>query len=211
MNGVTQNESSPQISPEALKTAAAELGRELGLPGPAPDLATRRAVLDPDFAKALYALRNMPELRDQMLAAPDSATIRKPGEVPEAPTPAPSAVKLAAKAAGSVLKWGMDGLKPAQPWVIERRLAACAACEFQAPAPDTLMYRGAKVVVGKDAKICTACHCLTNTKAALSTEQCPKRDAQDPSLSRWQEPYVEKSETGWLWDNPEAPNETEAR
>lgn len=186
-----------------LSLAAERLGRELGLEGPAPAVATRRALADSDFARALRAVRKMPELRDQMLAAPETARIRSveaARSVPASVPPPPSSAKLAAKAAGAVLKWGMDGLKPAQPWVIERRLAACAACEFQVPAPDTLVYRGTKVVAGKDAKICVRCHCLTNTKAAISTENCPEKDPQNPSFSRWQEPWVETT-TSWLWED----------
>jgi hypothetical protein len=171
-----------------LDEAAARLGALIGLDGPAPLAATRRALEDPQFARALIGLRLLPEARDRLLAgglrvssAPASA----------APPPAPGPLGTVAKAAGAVLKWGMEGLHPAEPWVIERRLAACNSCEFQAPAPDNLVYRGAKVVVGKDARICTLCHCLTNTKAALASEHCPARDPENPELSRWGEAWTD--------------------
>ncbi len=184
--------------------AAARLGALLGLDRSAPLPATRRALQDALFARALITARKIPAVRDQLLAAPETARIAPgPGQdAPPAsdPAPAPSSVQLGAKAAGAVLKWGMEGLKHAEPWVIERRLAACNACEFQDDAPETLVYRGAKVVVGKDAKICTRCHCLTNTKAALSTEHCPERDPQTPDLSRWAEPWVDpETLPGWPW------------
>ena len=169
--------------------AAARLGAWLGLAGPAPTAATRRALDDPRFALALAGSRNLPEMRDALIAG----TLAVP---PEAPPPSPAlpparpALRAVAKAAGAVLKWGMDGLRPAAPWVIERRLAACAACPNQAPAPKTLVYRGIQVVAGKDARICTLCGCLTNTKAAISTELCPDRDPTAPSLSRWGEPWT---------------------
>jgi len=202
MSAVTQD---PQ-SPEEFNAAAARLGEELGLDGPAPAMATQRAMKDPDFVRALKALRKFPELRDQMLAAPETARIRKPGDTlpphePQSDDAPPSAAQLAAKAAGAVLKWGMDGLQPAQPWVIERRLAACNACNFQVPAPDTLAYRGAKVLAGKDATICKVCHCLIKTKAAISTEACPEKDLDNPALSRWQEPWTPERPNRWLWDN----------
>lgn len=173
-------------SAATIEEAAARLGALLELEGPAPLAATRRALADPDFARALVGVRKLPAVRDRLLvggvrAGPASGT-------------APPAALSAIHAAGAVLKWGMEGLRPARPWVIERRLAACNACEFQAAAPDTLVYRGAKVVVGKDAKICTVCTCLTNTKAALSTERCPRRDPRDPERSRWGEPWVDPSE-----------------
>ena len=168
--------------------ASERLGALIGLAGPAPEPATRRALAEPLFARALMATRKMPALRDRFLA---SAAAEAKGT--------PGAAALAAKAAGATLKWGMAGLKPAEPWVIERRLAACAACEFQAPAPDTLVYRGARVATGPDAKICTVCHCLTNTKAALSTERCPKQDPEDATRSRWGEPWVDPA------DHPEGP------
>lgn len=175
-----------------LEEAAARLGAALGLAAPAPEIATRRTLADPHFAKALLALRHMPRERDRALAAPDTIRVRaapSPGEKAAVPPP-PSTAKLVKQSAGAVLKWGMAGLQHAQPWDIERRLAACSACPNQAPAPDTLVYRGAKVVAGKDAKICNLCHCLTNTKAALSTEHCPDRDPENPALSRWSEPWV---------------------
>lgn len=157
----------------SIEEAAERLGALLGLDGAAPLAATRRALDDPRYARALLSSRKLPRLRAQLLAAA-----------------APPAGAIAAKAAGGILKWGMQGLRHAEPWRIERRLAACARCAFQAPAPETLVYRGARVLVGKDAKICTACHCLTNTKAALATEHCPVQDPADPSLSRWGEPWL---------------------
>jgi hypothetical protein len=174
----------------SVEDAAARLGEHLGLDGAAPLAATRRALDDPLYARALWSSRKLPELRSQLVAAAVAEAERaRP----------PSSGVLAAKAAGSVLKWGMEGLRHAEPWRIQRRLAACARCEFRAPAPNTLIYRGAKVVAGKDAKICTACHCLINTKAALATERCPERDPSDPSVSRWGEPWVPPEE------HPEGP------
>ncbi|MEM6374714.1 MAG: hypothetical protein AAF672_01630 [Pseudomonadota bacterium] len=195
---------------DSITVAAAQLGQALGLPGPAPEAATRRALSDPEYARALKAVRMMPALRDQMLAAPDSARIRKPGAAiapepthaapprpaqaePRPHTSPPSTAKLAAQAAGAALKWGMTGLKQAQPWVIERRLSACNACEFHAPAPDTLAYRSARKVAGDDVMICTSCHCITKAKAAMASEHCPERDPHNPHLSRWQEPWAEKA------------------
>lgn len=173
-----------------IEEASARLGALLELDGSAPFPVTRRVLEDPDFARALVSVRKLPAVRDRLLAgeiqvaAPASATAPRP----------PSAAQSVVHAAGAVLKWGMEGMRPAMPWVIERRLAACNACEFQADAPDTLIYRGAKVVVGKDAKICTVCACLTNTKAAISTERCPKPDPGRPELSRWGEPWTDPAE-----------------
>ena len=86
---------------------------------------------------------------------------------------------------------GNGGLAPRQALGDRTPPAACNACEFQAEAPDTLVYRGAKVAVGKDAKICTICNCLTNTKAAISTESCPEPDPERPELSRWGEVWTD--------------------
>ena len=180
----------------SLEEAATNLGAELGLTGPAPLAATKRALDEPLYARALLGLRKNPTLRDQFLSSPGTAKISAPTEASQA---TPSAMALAKKATASVLKWGMDGLKPAAPWVIARRLEACNSCEFQKPAPDTLVYRGAKVVVGKDAKICASCDCLTNTKAAISTERCPEKNVNNPRLSRWDEIWVTPK------DHPEGP------
>jgi hypothetical protein len=177
--------------------AAERLGRHLGLDGPAPLAATERALADPLFARALIAARKLPALRDRML---DAAADMRVSAAPDGGAPAPSAAALAAKAAGSVLKWGMEGLRHPEPWVIERRLAACSACEHNAEAPDTLVYRGVKVVAGKDARICDLCHCLINTKAAIATEHCPDRHPETPSMSRWDEPWVDpETLPGWPW------------
>lgn len=167
----------------SIDEAARRLGERLNLGGPAPIAATRRAVNEPLFARALLATRKLPGIRDRLLAAPHASRVGGASQPP-------SSGEVAAKAAGSVLKWGMAGLRPAEPWVIERRLAACNGCEHQAPAPDTLIYRGVRVAVDKDAKICTLCHCLTNTKAAISTERCPDPDPADPTRSRWGETWV---------------------
>ena len=181
--------------PEDLKNAVSvseaceRLGAHLHLGGPAPEPATRRVLADASYARAVFAVRAIPAVRDQLLAAAGTLRIAPPVGRPAAGA-SPTPLKLAANAAGSLLKWGMDGLKHAEPWVIDRRLAACAACEHQAPAPDTLIYRGAKVLAGKDSKICTLCHCLTNTKAAIATEQCPDRHPSDAGLSRWGDPWV---------------------
>ena len=179
--------------------AAAALGEVLGLKKPAPLEATQRALDDPLYARALMSARNVPSLRQQLLLAPDSISI-SPAAGEEKAKPSPSSLKVAAKAAGAVLKWGAEGLKHAEPWVIERRLAACNSCEFQTDAPDALVYRGVKVVAGKDAKICTQCDCLTNTKAALATEHCPEKDPDNPEMSRWQEPWVDPDKLSkWPW------------
>ncbi len=174
-------------SAATLEEAAARLGTLLELGRPAPLSATRRALADSNFARALVGVRKMPAVRDRLLAS----EIRAAGA---STSIAPPAAQSAVRAAGAVLKWGMEGLRPAMPWVIERRLAACNDCEFRAEAPDTLIYRGAKVLVGKDAKVCTVCACLINTKAAISTERCPEPDPAHPERSRWGEPWTDPSE-----------------
>lgn len=162
---------------------ARRLGEALELTGPAPRAALARALADPRYAAALFATRKLPAARDRLLAVAGEAASVPPG-----------ALKVAAKGAAALLKWGMAGFEHAKPWVIERRLAACRSCPFEADAPDTLIYRGATVAVGKDARICTACNCLTNTKAALATEHCPERDPADPALSRWGETWISPEE-----------------
>lgn len=157
--------------------AAKKLGECLGLDGAASPQLTERVLADSQFGKMLIGLRNIPEMRDRLIA--------------EQPRVKPKTVDVLKQATKGALKWGMKGLKPAEPWVIGRRLAACNACEHQVPAPDTLVYRGAKVLVGKDAKVCEICNCLTNTKAAISTERCPKRSEEDPGQSKWNEPWVD--------------------
>lgn len=183
----------------SLEEAASRLGHILGLAEPAPLEATQRALDNPLYARALLTARKMPAVRWQLLVAPETVNIAPLAGIERKPQPA-SSLQIMAKAAAATLKWGAEGLQHAEPWVIERRLLACSGCEFQTDAPDTLIYRGAKVVVGKEAKICTQCDCLTNTKAALATEHCPAKDLADPALSRWQEPWVDTDKLSkWPW------------
>ena len=181
MTGILPPDIANAPSPEG---AAKRLGEALGLNGPAPMEATRRALSEALYAKALWSSRKIPALRDQLLAA--AGQMRISGGADDTPTNA----QLVAKSIKGALKWGMEGLKPAAPWVIQRRLDACLSCPHNVPAPDKLVYRGAKVAVGKDARICDACHCLINTKSAISTEHCPEKHPSQPELSRWEEPWV---------------------
>lgn len=173
-----------------LQTAASQLGTVLGLGKAAPEEVTKRVLDDPSFGQMLIGLRNLPEMRDRVLAKAmqDSAAEAHPRPI-----------KVVKQAAKSVLRWGMEGMKPAEPWVITQRIATCNACEYQVPAPETLIYRGAKVVAGKDAKICSVCNCLTNTKAAISTERCPVKSDENPEESKWGEPWVDVA------DHPKGP------
>lgn len=164
-----------------LSEVAQKLGLHLGLDSPAPLAAAKRACSDELYARALHSLRKLPQMRDLVLAAANDVKTNEPS--------GPTNSELVKKAANSVLKWGMDGLKPSEPWIIEKRLAACNACDKQVPAPNTLIYKGATIAVGKDAKICATCNCLTNTKAAIPTEKCPERAMDNPNLSRWGEPW----------------------
>ena len=169
-------------SADSLELAAEKLGHFLGLPDAAPLEATRRALDEPRYALALMASRKMPEVRNRLL---------------ETGLPAgggTSGAAVVGKAARGILKWGADGLRMAEPWVIQKRLAACEACELNVPAPDTLVYRGARVAVGPGARICDSCKCLIKTKVALSTEHCPERDRDDAEMSRWGEPFVAPEE-----------------
>ncbi|MBG6212020.1 hypothetical protein IWQ49_006725 [Labrenzia sp. EL_126] len=178
---------------KTLSEAAERLGAYLELSGPAPEVATQRALKDLLYARALVTTRKIPEVRDQVLHSAESMRLR------EQTTDAVDSTKhnqqgVTTQAARALLKWGMAGLEHAKPWQIEKRLAACKNCSFLTSAPDDLIYRGAKVFAGKDAKICSSCRCLVNTKAALATEHCPERDPQNPGLSRWGEPYVPPEE-----------------
>lgn len=156
-----------------IEESARLLGEVLGLSSSAPIPATRRAIDDPRYASALLATRKLPEIRDKLLYQ-DS----------------PSNSHIIRKASSGMLKWGMDGMKPAPPWVIERRLKACNSCVHQIPAPAKLIYRGVEVATGKDAKICEVCDCLTNTKAAIVTEHCPVKNPENHLFSMWGETWV---------------------
>lgn len=168
----------------SLEEAANLLHRELGLERPPSKEVTKKAISNPSYARALVLSQNVPELLSQLLAQPSSISVKASEKV--------STSAVVKNAASSLLKWGMKGLKPAQPWVIARRLEACNSCEYQSEAPDALVYRGAKVFVGKNAKVCVICNCLTNTKAAISTEHCPEKSTDNPNVSRWGEPWLPK-------------------
>ncbi|MDS9469149.1 hypothetical protein RGQ15_16425 [Paracoccus sp. MBLB3053] len=170
----------------SIERAAERLRELLHFEGSLPLAAVKKAIENERYATALMAMRKNPELLERLLASAE-------------PRNEPS-VGPATNAAKSILKWGMKGLEVAKPWIISKRLAACKTCPFEEPAPDGLSYRGAKLVVGQAARVCSVCGCLTNTKAAMAHEKCPEKDPANPDTSRWGEPWVAPdSKPRWPW------------
>ena len=117
--------------------------------------------------------------------AKGSAAIAAPPGVPDR-----SNMELMSKATKALFAWGKTGFQRADEATIERRWAACQACEFLTDPPQTMMYQGIKLLAGKETKICSACGCAANKKVMLPTEKCPKQDPENPELSRWGEPWI---------------------
>jgi hypothetical protein len=179
------------------------LGELINLGEPASDAVTRRAMNDERFVFYLMMTKDSPELLRQILDDPRTATYDRP-DVPVAekgleetrtasdhdkmpPAPAHSTAELIGRAGASLLKWSKAGFKAADEGTIQRRWAACRACEFLVDPPQTLLYQGVKLIAGKDVKVCAACGCAANKKIALPSESCPRPHADNPQLTRWGE------------------------
>lgn len=89
----------------------------------------------------------------------------------------------------SQAKWLASRQQTVDDAVLARRLAACSSCPKRQPAPDHLLYRFGRRVVGADSDdICSECGCFVLSKAKRHVENCPV-ELRD-GISRWEEPMT---------------------
>jgi hypothetical protein len=177
---------------EQARAAAAEY---VGLPGPLPAPALRRAMVEDTYCFVLLAFRgNQPRLRE-LVEHPGNRPYELPGDcAPGAVTVGTatanrSTAGLAVEAGKALSRWAAAGFRTVDPETYERRTAACAACPELTEPPVTWVYKVAMAKADDD-RVCGACGCVAFRKARLVSERCPRRDPADPGLTRWGEPFA---------------------
>jgi hypothetical protein len=162
-------------APMSLDDACRELGELLGLRQPVSHAVLAAATERPTYAHNLLAARGFPDLLRPLLEHP-----------PETPRQ-PSAVSLAAKAAGALVRWGATGFTIVDAQTLERRRAACESCPHLMHAQrHPTLYR--VMSDGAHPQVCGMCGCPVARKVRLSSERCPAQDERNPGLTRWGEP-----------------------
>lgn len=171
-----------------------QLAGMLGLDEPVVAEVLERARSDDRYAGYLLRSRGHPELLDMLLAAASGpAAGRSPPSADAPPSAELSNAELLKKAGGAVLKWASGGFQRLDPTILERRLAACAACPHLREPPDRLLYKVA-LSPRSDQRVCGACGCTASRKASLPGEACPVEDPDRPGRTRWREPLRRSSE-----------------
>lgn len=157
----------------ALCQSFAEL---LGIDEAIPEDVLRAIADDPAYARRLFACRGSSEMLKMMLAHPPSIEAEA--------TASPG--RMIVNAAAALARWSGAGFARVSPERVEHRLAACRAC------PHLALPRGALQrlagTAASDGRICALCGCVVSRKVSMATEQCPARDPEDATLTRWGEP-----------------------
>jgi hypothetical protein len=173
--------------------ARARLGTLLNLDGPAPATVLQRAIEDKGYARYLLMLRDAPNLQKPLIDGVHQDWKPAPVASRSAESAAPSSMRLAAKAAKALGKWGASGFRGLSTAEFEARWAACQACPNLLDPPDRVIYQGLKILASDDQGICGKCGCTAMTKARLSTEVCPDPDPEHPDRSRWGQPFPDQA------------------
>ncbi|SDM01855.1 hypothetical protein [Nonomuraea jiangxiensis] len=173
---------------EQARVAAAEY---VGLPGPLPAPALRRAMVEDRYCLVLLAFRgNLPRLKE-LVTHPDNRAYELPEDsAPAATTANRSTAGLVIEAGKALNRWAGAGFRTVDQETYERRTAACAGCPELIEPPVRWVYKVALATAGDD-RVCGACGCVASRKARLATERCPRRDPARPELSRWDEPFAD--------------------
>jgi hypothetical protein len=191
MNGPTatmNNALKPFREFASVDEGCAELGRFLGLPGPASKDIFASALEDDTYARNLIISRRSPAFLKMLLEHPPR---RFSEPAPGGSVKGPSNLALLSKASRSLWAWARSGLETVSEETYRLRLASCDACPHFAAAPDRAVYRMTAKANGNDARtICSLCGCVTATKARMATESCPGDDPNKPGFTRWGEPRL---------------------
>lgn len=143
------------------------------------------ALADSLYAHHLFSAATHPQFLEVLLRTPPAtsavATFRE--------MPMRQQMLQAIDALG---RWAKMGFRLADESTVARRLTACAACPHRrgGPTPNSLAELVRRLGLASGADTCGVCGCLLNSKARLSSEQCPEADPQHPSLTRWGEPVT---------------------
>ncbi|MBJ2180181.1 hypothetical protein JC795_18490 [Pseudomonas veronii] len=169
-----------------------QLGQVLGMDKPVPMPVLLRAIEDPGFAADLMTSRGQPGF---LTALFDDQRTR--AYTPNAPgVDAPSALGLATKAAGAMLRWGKAGFSTVDTEVLAQRENACLSCPHLSE-PETAMQKMVstgpvtdKVGYRLGGKVCDQCGCVVHKKIRLPSEACPEAHPVRIGVTRWNEPFL---------------------
>jgi hypothetical protein len=137
--------------------------------------AFRAAVENPVYARYLMGSRGAPETVQMLLDSP-----------PPRPAAEPSVGTLARRASKAFARWAAAGFSVVDDVTLQRRLAACGACEHLAESSQRPVERIAGLGL-TDRSTCALCGCPVRRKAKLPTERCPAPHPTLSGLSRWSE------------------------
>ncbi|MFE2752255.1 hypothetical protein ACFXGA_09660 [Actinosynnema sp. NPDC059335] len=158
---------------DSVDAQQAELGKILGLDGPASEDVLRAAVGDEQFARNILTCRRDPELLAAVLARPP---------VPAEPLPTST---LVARGASALARWARTGFTVVTDEVFDARIAACNTCPHRT-GPQVAGVLGRLAATGlADKSTCALCGCVLARKARLPSEQCPAADPDRPGHTRW--------------------------
>ncbi|MBF9264060.1 hypothetical protein [Paracidovorax cattleyae] len=198
----------PQALLENLTTAGSmpqvrqRFAEFLGLDDPLPDPVIHRALSDRPFLHNLIVSRGSPQFLQILISDPKNAAFPRPPEGllgieepadPDVQDPAeakalPGSLRLAARAAGALARWGAAGIVRVEPEVFEQRWSSCQACPHLIEPPERVVYKITSSLAARqqaDARVCAACGCVAQRKARLPTERCPRADPAQPNFNRW--------------------------
>ncbi|KIP17081.1 hypothetical protein KY49_6883 [Burkholderia sp. MSHR3999] len=191
-----------ELQDVGIDQARARLAELINLPEPAPLAVTRRALADQKFAMYLMLTKDSPELQKQLFDDPRNRGYEGDGNDPGSKSGANAAGEarriagqhstgeLLTNVSTAFVKWSGTGFKQVDDETRARRWAACQACEYLADPPESILYQGLKLLVGKDTKVCSACGCAANKKVGIPTERCPVEREEGSGVSMWGEPWV---------------------
>ncbi len=171
---------------ETVPDLCARLGDVLGLDGPAPEAALRRACEDPAFAGDLLTCRGAPGFLQALLDAPATRAY-------ERERPAPGNRELVGRAAAAFVRWGRAGFSTVDEEALARREAACLACPHlrePASAVQRLVPAREEDRLGARTgrRVCELCGCNVAKKMRLPSESCPGPHPTRAGVTRWGEP-----------------------
>jgi len=169
------------VSADGLDKARAELRRLAGLPDEVAAEVMTGIFADPDHVGELYARpRSTEELRACLEA--QARAVRQRADSGMKPP-----AELAATAVAAFWRWAHAGFGVVDADTYQRRLQACAGCEYFRDAPPGPLHAVGRMVTG-DSKVCGLCGCFMSKKARYATESCPAPHSAEPGLTRWGEP-----------------------
>jgi hypothetical protein len=171
------------MTPGDLEYACHELAGILGLDHPVSVDVLLRASKESGYSEQLLACRRDPRCLSSLLPPPEEN-----GRWTLDDAERYAAQDLVLEALKAFWSWAGAGFGVVDAATYRRRLDACRQCPHYGEARPGALYALARACVS-DARICEKCGCVMSVKARLVKQNCPTRDSETPSRSRWGELY----------------------